>query len=158
MVNSKFLCLSMKNILKIALNEHTPLRSAKSLVYASKIFANAYFDELESTYSKGNVRAKINGLEFFILDLIVNFKERDVSFPASALIKLLKSDQDIFFFTSRLIQGETPFTSLWIETSKEKREEIMKAHKVVRAFIEDRIENVFNPLYVYAPKNIHKNY
>ena len=90
--------------------------------------------------------------------MIVNFKERDVSFPASALIKLLKSDQDIFFFTSRLIQGETPFTSLWIETSKEKREEIMKAHKVVRAFNEDRIENVFNPLYVYAPKNIHKNY
>ena len=90
--------------------------------------------------------------------MIVNFKERDVSFPTPALINLLKSDQDIFSFTSNLIQGETPFTSLWIETSKEKREEIMKAHKVVRAFIEDRIENVFNPLYVYAPKNIHKNY
>jgi hypothetical protein len=56
-----------------------------------------------------------------------------------------------------LSHGETPFTSLWIETSKEKREEIMKAHKVVRAFNEDRIENVFNPLYVYAPKNIQKN-
>ena len=81
MVNSKFLCLSMKNILKIALNEHTPLRSAKSLVYASKIFANAYFDELESTYSKGNVRAKINGLEFFILDLIVNM----LFFPIKSL-------------------------------------------------------------------------
>ncbi len=97
MVNSKFLCLSMKNILKIALNEHTPLRSAKSLVYASKIFANAYFDELESTYSKGNVRAKINGLEFFILDLIVNFKE---SFEGFVFYKFDSINRHYFTYNS----------------------------------------------------------
>ena len=158
MVNSKFLCLSMKNILKIALNEHTPLRSAKSLVYASKIFANAYFDELESFYSKGNARAKENAIEFFILDLIVNFEEQDINFPTPALIKLLKSDREIFSFTNKLIQGETSFTNFWTDTSKEKRWEIIKAHKGARASSENQIDNLFNPLYVYVPKKIHKNY
>jgi hypothetical protein len=142
----------MKAILKIALNDQTSFKTSKMLIFASKNLARSYFEELESFHSKGNTRLKEDGLEFFILDLVVNFKEQQVSFPTNALISLLKADQDIYYFVQKLINGSTTFVDSWINTSTDKRVAIQSAHKVARNFQRHQIDNQFNPLYVYTPK------
>jgi hypothetical protein len=125
MKNCEFLCNGIRLALEMALHKETDLKTGKILVRASRGYLQTYLNELQVIQGTGKESLKTGGEEFFLLDLVVNFKEEKVTFYKANLLKLLKLDKDISQFIPTLIQPESSFSNSWRGLTNAKQNAIL---------------------------------
>ena len=113
MKNCEFLCNGIRLALEMALHKETNLKTGKILLRVSRSYLQTYLNALQVIQGTGKESLKKGGEEYFLLDLVVNFKEEEVTFYKANLLKLLKLDKDISSFVSTLIQPESSYASTW---------------------------------------------
>jgi len=129
MKNCDYLCSGIATTLEMALDKETDIKTGKILVCASRSYAQTYLNELKVIHGTGKEKLKTGGEEYFLLDLLVNFKEKNITFFKGNLVKLLKLDEDINFFVKSLMEPESKYATSWLELSPRKQEVILSAHK-----------------------------